>query len=541
MRLLLLLPTTTYRTGAFVTAAKALDVDLTVASERDSAFADREPAGLLTLDFGDPEGAARRVSEYAAHHPIAAVFGVDDDTAFVASVIAQALSLPHNSISTMDAARNKYRQRCLLRDGGVRVPDFARYHIQDPAGPIADATCYPAVLKPTDLAASRGVMRVNDAREFREAHARLSAIIAAAEQERQETRNRPEYLVESYVPGPEFALEGLLVDGELHVLALFDKPDPMEGPFFEETIYTTPSRQPAPVCDALAQCAQAATRAIGLTRGPVHVELRCNDTGPWLIELAARPIGGKCGQVLRFGEDGALSLERVLLTHALNRLSTIPPREPDAAGVMMIPVPARGILRDVRGMAAALATPLVTDLIVTAHRGQRLVPLPEEAKYPGFLFARGDDRREVRTNRDGWYGEPRDHIQHHVDLLLVDEVPGAGYVHDPQGAQPFAKQGEFSRMRFACVSLGAQKENDGDTNVSESLMKRLRLRGFRHRLEDGHRCAQVPYRIDGVTRNDFVDDPARIRRCGSHVASDRLSKELLAEQLDYRCESLELT
>ncbi len=404
MRLLLLLPTTTYRTEAFVTAAKALDVELTVASERDSAFADREPAGLLTLDFCDPEGAARRVAEFAADHPIAAVFGVDDESAFVASVIARALSLPHNPIPAMDAARNKYRQRCLLRDRGVAVPDFARFHIEDPVDPIAKATRYPAVLKPTHLAASRGVMRVNDAREFGEAHARLRKIIAAAEQERQERhqgrerrheRDRREFLVESYVPGQEFALEGLLVHGELHALALFDKPDPMEGPFFEETIYTTPSRQAASVCDALAQCAQAATRAIGLKHGPVHVELRFNDAGPCLIELAARPIGGKCGQVLRFGKDGALSLEQVLLAHALNRLPEIPPREPNAAGVMMIPVPARGVLREVKGVVAALATPLVTDAIVTAHGGQRLVPLPEEARYPGFLFARGNDVAQV--------------------------------------------------------------------------------------------------------------------------------------------------
>ena len=199
-------------------------------------------------------------------------------------------------------------------------------------------------------------------------------------------------LVEAFVPGPEVALEGLLDGGRLQVLALFDKPDPLDGPFFEETIYVTPSRLSEEAQQAIADCSQAAARALGLTSGPVHGELRFNERGPWLIELAARPIGGRCGAVLRFGVDAEpLSLEALHLHQALGMPTAGVTREPRAAAVMMIPVPRGGTLRELRGIEAARAVAHVEDVVITAHRGQELVPLPEGASYPGFIFARAAD------------------------------------------------------------------------------------------------------------------------------------------------------
>ncbi|MFQ6046926.1 MAG: ATP-grasp domain-containing protein [Gemmatimonadales bacterium] len=411
-RLLLLLPTTTYRTEAFVSAALRLDVDLTVAADHQSTFAYREPERLLQLEFGDPERAIERAKLFAARYPVSAVFGVDDRTALLAAMIAEALGLAHAPVAAVQAAGDKYRQRVLLREAGVPVPDFELVPIDSStprALPGIQRTAYsaqrfsfPCILKPLHLSASRGVIRADNKEEFARAHERLISILESRDVV-EEVGRADSYLVESYIEGPEFALEGIVVDGRLRVLALFDKPDPMEGPFFAETIYVTPSRQPQSVRQELVCCAESAVRALGLERGPVHVELRYNDAGPWLIELAARPIGGKCGQALRFGDGGDVSLEELHLGFALGLRREIPELEPGAHGVLMIPVPGLGALAEVRGAEKARSLPNVTDVIVTAHRSQRLRPLPDESRYVGFVFAAAEAPLEVeRALRRAW-------------------------------------------------------------------------------------------------------------------------------------------
>jgi len=378
-RLLLLLPSTTYRTAAFVDAARRISADLTVASEQPSTLEAANPTGLLTLDFQHPERAAEQAHDFARRHPIDAVVGVDDDTAVVASVVAARLRLPGNPVEASQAARNKHRQRELLAKHGVPTPRFALHALARDPQELARAITYPCVLKPLHLSASRGVIRADNPAGFVAAHARLAAILDGCD---------ADFLVEDFVPGYEVALEGLLVNRRLHALALFDKPDPLDGPFFEETIYVTPSRVPAPLQKSIAQCTERAARALGLMEGPVHAELRYNERGPWLIELAARPIGGRCSAVLRFG-DG-VTLEELILRHALGMPIPSLARENVAAGVMMIPIPGAGVLREVRGVAEAKAVPLVEDVQITAHPGERLVPFPEGSRYPGFIFARGE-------------------------------------------------------------------------------------------------------------------------------------------------------
>ena len=383
-RLLLLLPTTTYRADDFVDAAASIGVALTVASEVPSSFQDRQPADFLTLDLDDPAAAAAAALEFAEQHPISAVVGVDDHTVVAAASISSELGLPSNSLSSVTAASSKAMQRKVLRECGVPVPNFGVHSAVDDPAVLASATAYPCVLKPVSLSASRGVIRADDPDEFLSAHERLIRIIKSAEAPDQR------FLVEQFIPGPEFALEGLVVNGALHVLALFDKPDPLDGPFFEETIYVTPSRHDRCAQRSITHCAQRAVTALGLVRGPVHIELRFNEAGAWLIEMAARPIGGKCGRVLRFGEEGKISLETLILTQAMNTLVDIPPRESLAAGVMMIPIPRAGVLREVNGVEIARDQPGVKEVLISAHRGQELVPLPEGSRYLGFIFARGE-------------------------------------------------------------------------------------------------------------------------------------------------------
>jgi biotin carboxylase len=375
-------------------AARRMDVDLTVASEHDSTFSLSQPDRLLTLDFSDPVRAANQVRSFAVEYPITAICGIDDDTVVVASHASAVLGLKHNSVIASKSAGDKYRQRVVLCEKNVPVPRFRLADQSSRPSELVREVGFPCVIKPTHLAASRGVIRANHAEEFKDAFQRVRAI---AERADSHARNwtTPGILVEDYVSGQEVALEGWVEQGRLQALALFDKPDPLEGPYFPETIYVTPSRLSVKVQAQLVDCAQQAVTALRLTTGPVHVELRYNNRGPWIIELAARPIGGKCGQVLRFGTAGSITLEQLVLGKMLGKFVPTPGREQQAVAVMMMPIPCAGTLRHVAGIEDALAVPHVIDVIITVHRGQRLMPLPDDSKYAGFIFARGDTTDEV--------------------------------------------------------------------------------------------------------------------------------------------------
>src|SRR5436309_3358772 len=396
-RLLLLLPTVTYRTVAFVEAARRLGADLTGASERPSTFERANPTGLVTLDFADPTHAAAQAGEFARAHPVHGVVAVDDDTAVVAAAVAEELGLRGNPVAAATAARDKHQQRQLLAAAGVAVPRFELLTTAADPERVARGATYPCVLKPLRLSASRGVIRADTPAEFVAAFERIKRILEQADPASRSL------LVEYFVPGREVAVEGLLSKGALQVLAIFDKPDPLDGPFFEETMYVTPSRLARTAQQEIAACAQATVGALGLREGPIHAEVRHNDRGAWLSELAARPIGGRCSGALRFESRGAAgqmweaSLEEIIIRHALGMALPTLERERRASGVMMIPVPGAGVLRDVRGVGAAQAVPLVEEVVITMHSGQPLVPWPEGSRYPGFIFARGGTSEAVEA------------------------------------------------------------------------------------------------------------------------------------------------
>ncbi|HEV8586459.1 MAG TPA: ATP-grasp domain-containing protein [Methylomirabilota bacterium] len=391
-RLLLLLPTRTYRTEDFIDAAQTLGVDLVCASEKPSTLESLAPDSLLTLDFADADAAAAAVAEWSAARPLAAVVGVDDVTAAAAAAIANRLGLRASAPAAVAAARDKFQMRQCLAAAGVPVPRFRRIRLDENPVLAARGVEFPCVLKPLSLSASRGVIRANTTEHFVVAFKRIGALLRRDDVS--VSGDAASYLLaEEYVPGLEVALEGLLVGGVLHVLALFDKPDPLEGPFFEETIYVTPSRLPEGVQDAIRATAAAACAALGLTEGPVHAELRVNDDGPWVLEVAARSIGGLCSRTLRFGTG--MTLEEIILRHALGWPIATLERERPAAGVMMIPIPRAGILKKVHGVEEARSARSVEDVVITAHEGQELIPLPEGWQYLGFIFARGTSPAEV--------------------------------------------------------------------------------------------------------------------------------------------------
>jgi biotin carboxylase len=393
-RVLLLLSSTTYRAEAFLEAACKLRLDITLGLERTAVLIDRPQFDWLALNFCEPERSTDAVVEYAHSHPIHAVLGVDDATAVLASQLAAALKLSHNSVDSVSAARNKYRMRTRLHEHGVPVPRFIRCSLFDDPMMVAETVSYPCVIKPLALSASCGVIRANDPTELAAAFQRVTSllhrlgVVKASEAGRQ-------LLVEDFVPGREVALEGLLTNGSLRVLALFDKPDPLDGPFFEETIYVTPSRLSPAVQSRIATCAEQAAAALGLREGPIHTELRVNDEGVWIIEMAARSIGGRCSSALRFAVD--LFLEELILRHALRMDLPSFDRERGAAGVMMLPIPRGGVLRNVRGLEDARAVPGIEEVTITAEVGEVLVPLPEGTRYLGFMIARSAAPAEVEA------------------------------------------------------------------------------------------------------------------------------------------------
>jgi biotin carboxylase len=389
-RVLLLYSPSSYRSGPFLEAARKLDLDVIAGVDMPEALADfwHLPLGL---DFNDLEQSTRTIVEYAATSPLAAIVAVDDGATLLAARASAALGLPHNSPDAALAARDKYVMRTMLKAGGVQAPEFRRFSAAGDPAWVAAQVEYPCVVKPLRLSGSRGVIRADSPEELVAAFTRTRSMLLADGNLLEEAH----LLVEQFIPGFEVALEGLLTDQKLQVLALFDKPDPLDGPFFEETIYVTPSRLPAATQAAIADCTEKAALALGLREGPVHAELRVNERGPWIVEIAGRSIGGLCSTILQFGVD--MCLEELILRQAIGLEVGAVEREQQAVGVMMIPIPGAGLLRAVHGVEEAEATPGVVGVEITARLHNQIVPLPEGDSYLGFIFARGDSPARVES------------------------------------------------------------------------------------------------------------------------------------------------
>lgn len=389
---MLLVPTTSYRIGDFLLAAERLGVSVTVGSDHRQVLEQYSEGGTVTLEFMDVSRGVAQTVAFSRDYPLAAIVGVDEETILLAAMASQALGLRHNTPESVKAAGNKHRFRTRLANSGLLAPRFALFSVDDDPVQAGQNSFYPAVLKPLALAASRGVIRADDPTQFAAAFRRIGAILDQVDGDGDARRH---ILVEEYVPGDEVALEGLLDEGHLTVLALFDKPDPLEGPFFEETLYVTPSRLPVDVQDAVAQTVTRAIATLGLREGPIHAEMRVNDKGVWLIEVAARSIGGFCSRALRFGPHGRL--EDLILRHALGLPVPSVKLEHPASGVMMIPIPAAGVLRRVSGIDGAHALADVDDVTISVPLGETLIPLPEGNRYLGFIFASGDTPESVEA------------------------------------------------------------------------------------------------------------------------------------------------
>ena len=412
-RALLLVTPKTYRAQAFIDAAHKLNVEVVKAVDVPDDLA--EPwHDAFAVRFGHVEAAAEKIVAAAQAHPFAAILSVDDSASLVAAQACQQLGLPHNSPHAAEAARNKHLMRTLLKQGGVQVPNFTLFHTADDLSRIVSQVTFPCVVKPLDLNGSRGVIRADDAAQLDVAIKRLTKLLYALDPS---PEPKP-FLIEDFIPGFEVAVEGLLDHGQMKVLALFDKPDPLDGPFFEETIYVTPSRLPLAVQQVIFDCAEDSARALGLREGPMHAELRVNDRGAWLVEVAGRSIGGLCSQTLRFAQSADVTLEELILRQALGLSLETLEREKQAGGVMMIPIPGEGLLRAVDGVEDAKAVTGIEDVEITARLNYPIVPLPEGESYLGFIFARGDTPELVEAALREAHSKLRFRINPVIQLTL---------------------------------------------------------------------------------------------------------------------------
>ncbi|MGH9508535.1 MAG: ATP-grasp domain-containing protein [Terriglobales bacterium] len=403
-RLLLLSTTTGYQMRSFVEAARKLGLAVALGTDRCHVLEDPWQDGALPLHFEDAEGSARQIVEYAQASRVDAIVSVGDRPTPTAARACRDLGLAGHPPLATDICRDKFLFRERLRTAGLRAPRFQHFSLEsDPERLLAsgDVTVgFPCVLKPLALSGSRGVIRADDPEQFVAAFGRIRNLLRSPDVQVLREAASEFLQVEAYIEGEEVAVEAVVDRGRLQILAIFDKPDPLIGPFFEETIYVTPSRLPDDEQQEMKDALSRAVEAIGLKHGPLHAEMRINSEGAWLLEVAARPIGGLCARALRFQAPGSadlISLEELVICLALGASVEKVRRETSASGVMMIPIPEEGIFRHAEGVEEARATPGVEDVTITAKPDHKLVALPEGSSYLGFIFARGDSPEFVEN------------------------------------------------------------------------------------------------------------------------------------------------
>ena len=391
-----------YQTRSLDEAARKLAVDNVFVTDRCHQLDDPWGDRAIAVHFESPDAAAYAVLEAvrANGQPVDGILTFGDRPAVAAAYVARGLALAYNHPAAVQACRSKLRTREVFRDAGLPGPWFRTIALHPPPEPALLGISYPCVLKPMSLSASQGVIRANTREEFVGAAERIRKLLASPEILATREANLDQVIVEGYIPGREVALEGLLTDGQLRVLTIFDKPDPLEGPYFEETIYVTPSRLSQSELRDVERCTRDAVRALGLTQGPIHAEFRINEQGVWPLEVAPRPIGGLCARALRFqhlDDGGLIGLEELLLRHALHLPGADWPRESEASGVMMIPVPRSGILEKVDGDDQARAIVGISELQITARLHDHIAAWPEGSTYLGFLFSQAQSPEEAES------------------------------------------------------------------------------------------------------------------------------------------------
>ena len=398
---ILIIPSASYRTGPFMNAVRKLDLKVLVISDKSQVFSGKYPDYLIKINFNHWKDKSAEISKWAKNNGLKAVIGVDEESIVLAANLSNFLHIEHNSIESVLLTKNKYLMRNELKKAGVCSPWFKRFLIYESSNKIIDEISFPCVIKPTFLSGSRGVMRLNTKRELLDGIKTLHELLSLDELRKRAGKQSDYILFEEYIPGKEVAIEGIVSEGKLTVLAIFDKPELLEGPTFEETIIVTPSVLTKKIQYSLLETLQIVVKALGILKGPVHAEARINKNGNYILECASRSIGGLCSKVLEF--QGGISLEELILRSYLGRNIEKSKLIGNARGVMMMPTEKKGIMKEIRGVTDALVVKGVTDLQITVKPGEKLEPLPKGDRYLGFIFAEGNDQEFVtKALKNAW-------------------------------------------------------------------------------------------------------------------------------------------
>ena len=398
---ILIIPSASYRTSAFINAIEKLDLKVLVISDKSQVFSGKHPDNLLIMNFHHWKDRIDEITEWSERNGLKAVVGVDEESIVLAANLSKCLKVEHNPVESVLLTKDKYLMRIELKKAGVNSPWFNCFSIHDSLIKNINKISFPCVIKPTFLSASRGVIRVNTIKELANGIKTIKELLSLKEIRERGGEKSDWILVEEYIPGKEIAIEGIVSEGKLKVLAVFDKPEPLEGPTFEETIIVTPTSLSEKNQFSLFETAQNAVKALGIVKGPVHVEVRINSSGNYILECASRSIGGLCSKVLEF--QGGMSLEELILRSYLGRNVEKSKLTGSARGVMMMPTEKMGILKEMRGVDDALNVKGVTDLKIIIKPGEKLEPLPKGDRYIGFIFAEDKDQELViKALKDAW-------------------------------------------------------------------------------------------------------------------------------------------
>ncbi len=389
-RILLILPSETYRAKAFLDAAQNIGAEIIIAFDKNQPMSPLMGNRALELDFCSPEQSLTLVKKSHNKNKFDSIVAVDEQSVELAAFFANNLGLRYSSVGSVALTRNKAQMRKAFAAHNVPQANFKIINTVDDIVQSSKEIGFPCVVKPTTLSGSRGVIRIDNKEQAQQATITLSNILTSLQ-----SQPNSEILIETYLPGKEVAVEAIIERGNLHILAIFDKPDPLEGPYFEETIYVTPSRLDEKTQEAIKTACELGCAALGLDEGPIHAELRVQPQKAWVIEVASRSIGGLCSQSLSFGPG--MTLEEIILRHALGMDLTNTQREKLSSGVMMLPIRQKGILKEVKNQEKALQIPQITGLQISILPGKKVIPLPEGDRYLGFLFAKGSSPDQVET------------------------------------------------------------------------------------------------------------------------------------------------
>tara|TARA_B100001123_G_scaffold22480_1_gene24520 strand:- start:421 stop:1665 length:1245 start_codon:yes stop_codon:yes gene_type:complete len=398
---ILIIPSASYRTSAFINVIEKLDLKVLVITDKSQVFSGKYPDNLIVMNFHHWKDRLNEISEWTERNGLKAVIGVDEESIVLAANLSKYLKVDHNPVESVLRTKDKYLMRTELKKAGVNSPWFKLFSIHDfPKKNIIDIS-FPCVIKPTFLSASQGVIRVNTIIELYDGIKTINELLSLEAIRERGGEKSDWVLVEEYIPGKEVAIEGIVSEGKLKVLAVFDKPEQMEGPTFEETIIVTPTALSEKNQFSLFETAQNAVKALGIVKGPVHVEVRINSSGNYILECASRSIGGLCSKVLKF--QGGISLEELILRSYLGRNVEKSKLADSVSGVMMMPTEKMGILKEMRGIEDALNVKGVTDLQITIKPGEKLEPLPKGDRYLGFIFAEDKNRELVfKALKNAW-------------------------------------------------------------------------------------------------------------------------------------------